>query len=102
MAHAPLHDPIADPGAQAGHPIRRATCGRCACRCRNRVRRREGRVRCIDGNRDHRLNPGVLGAKGRSGITKPCAPLRRPSAGSSLPRRGTRRTCTTRQQPESL
>ena len=49
MAHAPLHDPLADPDAQAAHEVRKTTCYMCACRCGIRVHLRDGRVRYIDG-----------------------------------------------------
>ena len=76
MAHAPLHDPIADPGAQAGCEIRTTTCYMCACRCGIRVHLRGGEVRYIEGNPEHPLNQGVICAKGSSGIMKQYSPAR--------------------------
>ena len=56
MAQAPLHDPLADPHAQAAHETRNTTCYMCACRCGIRVHLRDGKLRYNDGNPDHPLN----------------------------------------------
>ncbi|MCB1983435.1 MAG: molybdopterin-dependent oxidoreductase, partial [Rhodoferax sp.] len=76
MAPPPLHDPLADPHADAAHEVRKTTCYMCACRCGIRVHLRDGVVRYIDGNPDHPLNQGVICAKGSSGIMKQYSPAR--------------------------
>ena len=76
MANAPLHDPQADPHAQAAREVRCTTCYMCACRCGIRVHLRDGKVRYIDGNPDHPLNQGVICAKGASGAMKQYSPAR--------------------------
>jgi anaerobic selenocysteine-containing dehydrogenase len=50
------------------------TCYMCACRCGIKVTLQEGRVRFIQGNRDHPVNQGVLCAKGSAGIMKQYSP----------------------------
>src|ERR1051325_5503429 len=54
-----LSEPSAD-------QIKTTTCYMCACRCGIRVHLKDGRVRYIDGNRDHPVNKGVLCGKGRA------------------------------------
>ena len=76
MAHAPLHDPLADPHPNAAREVRNTTCYMCACRCGIRVHLRDGEVRYIEGNPDHPLNQGVICAKGSSGIMKQYSPAR--------------------------
>jgi anaerobic selenocysteine-containing dehydrogenase len=50
--------------------VKHTTCYMCACRCGIAVTLEEGRVRFIQGNRDHPVNQGVLCAKGAAGIMK--------------------------------
>jgi anaerobic selenocysteine-containing dehydrogenase len=52
------------------------TCYMCACRCGIKVHLRDGRLRYIEGNRDHPVNRGVLCAKGSAGIMHHHAPGR--------------------------
>ncbi|HLB06276.1 MAG TPA: molybdopterin-dependent oxidoreductase, partial [Alphaproteobacteria bacterium] len=52
------------------------TCYMCACRCGIRVHLKDGRVRYIDGNRDHPVNKGVLCGKGSAGIMQHYSPAR--------------------------
>ncbi len=59
-----------------GDEIRQTTCYMCACRCGINVHVRSGKVRYIEGNRDHPVNKGVLCAKGASGIMQITAPSR--------------------------
>jgi anaerobic selenocysteine-containing dehydrogenase len=47
-----------------------STCYMCACRCGIKVTLENGRIRFIQGNRDHPVNQGVLCAKGSAGIMK--------------------------------
>jgi anaerobic selenocysteine-containing dehydrogenase len=65
------------PGAAVGKTeIRKTTCYMCACRCGINVHLREGKVRYIEGNRDHPVNKGVLCAKGSAGIMQHYSPAR--------------------------
>ncbi len=48
----------------------------CACRCGINVHMRDGKVRYIEGNRDHPVNQGVLCAKGSAGIMQHYSPAR--------------------------
>ncbi|MBF9031148.1 molybdopterin-dependent oxidoreductase [Rhodobacterales bacterium HKCCE3408] len=48
----------------------------CACRCGINVHLRNGKVRYIEGNRDHPVNRGVLCAKGSAGIMQHYSPAR--------------------------
>src|SRR3954470_22465036 len=56
------------------------TCYMCACRCGIRVHLKDGRIRYIEGNRNHPVNKGVLCAKGSAGIMQQYSPakLRKP------------------------
>ena len=56
--------------------IKTTTCYMCACRCGIRVYLKDGKVRYIDGNRDHPVNKGVLCGKGAAGIMQHTAPSR--------------------------
>ena len=52
------------------------TCYMCACRCGIKVHLEDGRLRYIEGNRDHPVNRGVLCAKGSAGIMTAVSPAR--------------------------
>ncbi len=52
------------------------TCYMCACRCGIKVHLKDGRIRYIEGNRDHPVNKGVLCAKGSAGIMNHYSPAR--------------------------
>jgi len=52
------------------------TCYMCACRCGIKVHLKDGRIRYIEGNRDHPVNRGVLCAKGSAGIMQHNSPAR--------------------------
>lgn len=56
--------------------VRKTTCYMCACRCGIDVHIKDGKVRYIEGNRDHPVNKGVLCAKGSAGIMQHYAPAR--------------------------
>ncbi len=64
-----LSKPVAD-------EIRKTTCYMCACRCGINVHIKDGKIRYIEGNRDHPVNKGVLCAKGSAGIMQHYAPAR--------------------------
>ncbi|MFX7776683.1 hypothetical protein ABTJ98_21860, partial [Acinetobacter baumannii] len=48
--------------------MKTTTCYMCACRCGIRVFLKDGKVRYIEGNRDHPVNKGVICGKGSAGI----------------------------------
>jgi anaerobic selenocysteine-containing dehydrogenase len=52
------------------------TCYMCACRCGIKVHLKDGKLRYIEGNRDHPVNRGVLCAKGSAGIMSALSPAR--------------------------
>src|SRR5213596_3394510 len=56
--------------------VKTTTCYMCACRCGIKVHLRDGRIRYIEGNRDHPVNKGVLCAKGSAGIMNHYSPAR--------------------------
>ncbi|OJZ16982.1 MAG: formate dehydrogenase [Thiobacillus sp. 65-29] len=56
--------------------IRYTTCYMCACRCGVKVTLEGGKVRFLQGNRNHPTNQGVLCAKGSAGIMKQYSPAR--------------------------
>ncbi|MCC2690781.1 MAG: formate dehydrogenase, partial [Rhizobiaceae bacterium] len=62
--------------APVSDEIRKTTCYMCACRCGIDVHIRDGRIRYIEGNRDHPVNRGVLCAKGSAGIMQHYSPAR--------------------------
>jgi sulfite dehydrogenase (quinone) subunit SoeA len=67
--HVPLSVPPAD-------EIKTTTCYMCACRCGIQVHLKDGKVRYIDGNRDHPVNRGVICGKGAAGIMQHTSPAR--------------------------
>ncbi len=56
--------------------IRKTTCYMCACKCGVDVHLQDGRIRYIQGNRDHPVNKGVLCAKGSAGMLHHESPAR--------------------------
>ena len=64
------------PRPQVSDEIRKTTCYMCACRCGIDVHMEDGRVKHIEGNRDHPVNRGVLCAKGAAGIMNHLSPAR--------------------------
>ncbi|MEA2779083.1 MAG: sulfite dehydrogenase (quinone) subunit SoeA [Rhodospirillaceae bacterium] len=56
--------------------IKCTTCYMCACRCGIKVHLKDGRIRYIEGNRDHPVNKGVLCAKGAAGLMNHYSPAR--------------------------
>src|SRR5262245_62836726 len=65
-----------DPSPKVSDEIKTTTCYMCACRCGIKVHLRDGRIRYIEGNRDHPVNRGVLCAKGSAGIMNHYSPAR--------------------------
>jgi sulfite dehydrogenase (quinone) subunit SoeA len=62
--------------APVSDEVRKTTCYMCACRCGIDVHLKDGKIRYIEGNRDHPVNRGVLCAKGSAGIMQHYAPAR--------------------------
>src|SRR5262245_60290887 len=65
-----------DPSPKVSDEVKTTTCYMCACRCGIKVHLRDGRIRHIEGNRDHPVNRGVLCAKGSAGIMNHYSPAR--------------------------
>ncbi len=59
-----------------GDEVKCTTCYMCACRCGIKVHLKDGRLRYIQGNRDHPVNRGVLCAKGSAGIMQQYSPAK--------------------------
>jgi anaerobic selenocysteine-containing dehydrogenase len=79
----PQSPPSPTPGEEAielspaiGDRVEATTCYMCACRCGIKVHLRDGRIRYIEGNRDHPVNAGALCAKGSAGIMTQSSPAR--------------------------
>ncbi len=70
------HEPKIDLSAQVGDHVAKTTCYMCACRCGIDVHIKDGKVRYIEGNRDHPVNKGVICGKGASGIMQHYSPAR--------------------------
>ena len=70
--HVPLNEPVGD-------TVKTTTCYMCACRCGIKVHLKDGKVRYIEGNRDHPVNKGVLCGKGSAGIMQHYSPARLPA-----------------------
>lgn len=71
-----LHEPVIALSEPSADEIKTTTCYMCACRCGIRVHLKNGRVRYIDGNRDHPVNRGVICGKGAAGIMTHASPSR--------------------------
>ena len=82
-----LAEKIAAPAHRAGEQeidysipaddeVKTTTCYMCACRCGIKVHMKDGKIRYIEGNRDHPVNKGVLCAKGSAGIMTQYSPAR--------------------------
>ena len=56
--------------------VKTTTCYMCACRCGIRVHLKDGKVRHIEGNRDHPVNQGVICGKGSAGVEQHHSPAR--------------------------
>ena len=69
-------DPKVELSAPVSDEVRKTTCYMCACRCGIDVHIKDGKIRYIEGNRDHPVNRGVLCAKGSAGIMQHYAPAR--------------------------
>ncbi|MFM1814541.1 MAG: hypothetical protein RLZ98_1236 [Pseudomonadota bacterium] len=67
--HIALSEPVGD-------TLKQTTCYMCACRCGIDVHMKDGKVRYIDGNRNHPVNAGVICGKGAAGIMQHYSPAR--------------------------
>src|SRR4051794_17870784 len=79
LHHAPAQvqgEQVIDTSPLTGDSVKTTTCYMCACRCGIKVHMKDGRVRYIEGNRDHPVNKGVLCAKGSAGIMTQYSPAR--------------------------
>ncbi|WP_090228626.1 molybdopterin oxidoreductase family protein [Filomicrobium insigne] len=65
-----------DLSANPADEIKTTTCYMCACRCGIKVYLKDGKVRYIEGNRDHPVNKGILCGKGSAGIMQHYSPAR--------------------------
>ena len=65
-----------DTSPHVADEVKQTTCYMCACRCGINVHLKDGRIRYIEGNRDHPVNRGVLCAKGSAGIMQHYSPAR--------------------------
>lgn len=68
--------------------VKKTTCYMCACRCGVDVHLRDGRIRYLQGNRDHPVNKGVLCAKGSAGMLHHESPARLQSPLKRIGERG--------------
>jgi anaerobic selenocysteine-containing dehydrogenase len=75
MAHMRA-EPRIDLDKPVGDRVEKTTCYMCACRCGIDVHLKDGKVRYIEGNRDHPVNRGVLCGKGSAGIMQHYSPAR--------------------------
>ena len=73
MQHDEPEIALSEPSADE---IKTSTCYMCACRCGIKVHLKDGKVRYIEGNRDHPVNKGVLCGKGSAGIMQHYSPAR--------------------------
>src|ERR1700761_4731871 len=71
---------VVDTSPAVADEVKYTTCYMCACRCGIKVHIKDGRIRYIEGNRDHPVNRGVLCGKGSAGIMQQYSPakLRKP------------------------
>ncbi|KUO69482.1 MAG: formate dehydrogenase [Alphaproteobacteria bacterium BRH_c36] len=69
-------EPTVELSRNPADEIKYTTCYMCACRCGIKVYLKDGKVRYIEGNRDHPVNKGVLCGKGSAGIMQHYSPAR--------------------------
>ncbi|MBL8708773.1 MAG: molybdopterin oxidoreductase family protein [Rhodospirillaceae bacterium] len=67
---------VIDYSVPADDTVKTTTCYMCACRCGIKVHLKDGKIRYIEGNRDHPVNKGVLCAKGSAGIMTQYSPAK--------------------------
>jgi anaerobic selenocysteine-containing dehydrogenase len=71
-----LPEPAVELSPSVHDEVKTTTCYMCACRCGIKVHLKNGKVRYIEGNRDHPVNKGVLCGKGSAGILQHYSPAR--------------------------
>ncbi|MBA3520485.1 MAG: hypothetical protein H0T75_23240, partial [Rhizobiales bacterium] len=73
VEHVEMSPPVSD-------EVKHTTCYMCACRCGIKVHLNDGRIRYIEGTREHPVNRGVICGKGAAGIMNQMSPakLRKP------------------------
>lgn len=77
MAHdRPGDAEVIDTSPSVGDEVKYTTCYMCACRCGIKVYLQDGKIRYIQGSRNHPVNRGVLCAKGSAGIMQHYSPAR--------------------------
>jgi anaerobic selenocysteine-containing dehydrogenase len=67
---------VVDTSPKVADEVKCTTCYMCACRCGIRVHLKDGRIRSIEGNKNHPVNRGVLCAKGSAGIMQQYSPAK--------------------------
>ena len=82
------HQPNLDTSPVVSDEIRKTTCYMCACRYGIDVHLKDGKVKYIEGNKDHPVNRGVLCAKGSAGIMQHYSPARLKSPMKRVGERG--------------
>jgi sulfite dehydrogenase (quinone) subunit SoeA len=65
-----------DTSPRVADEVKQTSCYMCACRCGINVHLKDGRIRYIEGNREHPVNRGVLCAKGSAGIMQQYSPAK--------------------------
>jgi anaerobic selenocysteine-containing dehydrogenase len=73
---APVEDDGVVTSPMVGDRVAKTTCYMCACRCGIEVHIRDGKVRYINGNKEHPVNRGVICGKGSAGIMQHYSPAR--------------------------
>ena len=76
MAKSGLKQPEIELSKRISDEIKTTTCYMCACRCGIKVYLKDGKVKYIEGNREHPVNKGVLCGKGAAGIMQHYSPAR--------------------------
>ena len=71
---------VIDTSPRISDEVKSTTCYMCACRCGINVHLKAATFRCIEGNRDHPVNRGVICGKGSSGIMQHDSPARSKAA----------------------
>ncbi|RWH71830.1 molybdopterin oxidoreductase family protein [Mesorhizobium sp.] len=74
--HAPNEGDGVETSPSVSDRIAKTTCYMCACRCGIDVHLKDGKIRYINGNKDHPVNRGVICGKGSAGIMQHYSPAR--------------------------
>src|SRR5690606_20175114 len=76
LAQAPVEGDGVETSPDVADRVAKTTCYMCACRCGINVHVKDGKVRYINGNKDHPVNRGVICGKGSAGIMQHYSPAR--------------------------